>query len=75
MLIKKHYYLILIMLLCILQSACTAVAPWERGVLAKPQMALTVNPTLATMRSHNYGSREAASGSSSGAGGGGCGCY
>ena len=75
MLIQKQYSFIVIMLLCLLQSACTSVAPWERGVLAKPQMALIVSPNLTTIRSHNYGSREAASGSSSGAGGGGCGCY
>ncbi|CAA9893065.1 Arginine decarboxylase [Candidatus Methylobacter favarea] len=55
-------------------SGCAPVAPWERGNLAKPQMALDVNPMLSTLRSHNYSSREAASGGSSAAGGG-CGCY
>lgn len=56
-------------------SACTAVAPWERGTLAKAQMAVNPQPLQNAMRAHNYGSREAASGSSAGAGGGGCGCY
>jgi hypothetical protein len=55
-------------------SGCAPVAPWQRGNLAKPQMALDTNPMLSTLRSHNYNSREAASGGSS-AGGGGCGCY
>lgn len=54
-------------------SGC-AVAPWERGILAKAQMALEPHPSQTEYRGHTYGSREAASGSSSGAGGG-CGCY
>ncbi|MCQ8130185.1 DUF4266 domain-containing protein [Methylomonas rivi] len=51
-----------------------AVAPWERGTLAKPQMALEPNPLQTELRGHAYGAREAATGSSSGSGGG-CGCY
>lgn len=54
-------------------SACS-VAPWERGILAKPQMALDSHPIQTEFRGHAYGSREAATGSSVGAGGG-CGCY
>ena len=55
-------------------SGCAQVAPWQRGTLAKPQMALEPYPMQNTYNAHIYGSREAASGSSS-AGGGGCGCY
>lgn len=55
-------------------SGCTPVAAWERGTLARPQMALDPRPALSALRAHNYGSREAAAGGSS-AGGGGCGCY
>ena len=55
-------------------SGCTPVAPWQRGTLAKPQMALNPYPMQNTFNTHIYGSREAATGSSS-AGGGGCGCY
>ncbi|MFZ4700332.1 MAG: DUF4266 domain-containing protein [Candidatus Methylumidiphilus sp.] len=55
-------------------SACTTVAPWERGNLAKPHMALNPSPMQSTLRSHQYGSREASSGGGV-AGGGGCGCY
>jgi hypothetical protein len=54
--------------------ACAHVDAWERGNLAKPQMAIETNPLLNSMRAHNYGSREAGA-SNSFAGGGGCGCY
>lgn len=55
-------------------TACTTVQPWERGNLAKPQMALDPYPLQSALRAHNYGSREAAAGGSA-AQGGGCGCY
>ena len=55
-------------------SGCAPVAPWERGILAKPQMALDPQPLQNGIRAHHYGSREAASGVST-SGGGGCGCY
>jgi hypothetical protein len=55
-------------------SGCAEVAPWERGNLAKPQMALDPTPMQTGFRSHIYGSREAASGGDAGSGGG-CGCY
>ncbi|NOU20463.1 MAG: DUF4266 domain-containing protein [Methyloglobulus sp.] len=54
--------------------ACAAVQPWERGNLAKPQMALDPYPLQSALRAHNYGSREAAAGGNA-AQGGGCGCY
>jgi hypothetical protein len=55
-------------------SACAPVQPWERGNLAKPQMALDPHPLQSALRAHIYGSREAAAGSNA-AQGGGCGCY
>ena len=55
-------------------TACAPVQPWERGNLAKPQMALDPYPLQSTLRAHNYGSREAATGGNA-AQGGGCGCY
>jgi Domain of unknown function (DUF4266) len=58
----------------ILLSACAPVQPWERGNLAKPQMALDPYPLQSALRAHNYGSREAAAGGNA-AQGGGCGCY
>ncbi len=53
---------------------CANPDAWERGVLAKPQMALVPHPLQSALRSHVYGSREAASGGDAAAGGG-CGCY
>lgn len=54
-------------------SGCAPVAPWQRGKLAKPQMALDPHPMQNAFQTHIYNSREAASGTSA-AGGGGCGC-
>ncbi len=55
-------------------SGCAAVEPWERSVLAKPEMALDPHPLQSKINTHVYNSREAAMGGDS-AGGGGCGCY
>lgn len=53
---------------------CAEVMPWERGILAKPHMAVEPDPLQRSLRSHTYGSREAAAGGDF-SGGGGCGCY
>lgn len=63
----------LLLVLSIGVSACSPVAPWQRGKLAKPQMALDPYPLQGAFQAHIYNSREAALGGSS-AGGGGCGC-
>lgn len=55
-------------------SGCAAVAPWERGHLAKPHMALEPYPVQKALREHIYTAREAASGGGATSGGG-CGCY
>lgn len=55
-------------------SGCSAVSPWERGTLAKSEMSLEPVPLQSIFRSHQYGSREAASGGGQSSGGG-CGCY
>ncbi|MGH8535385.1 MAG: DUF4266 domain-containing protein [Gammaproteobacteria bacterium] len=55
-------------------SGCAAVAPWERGNLAKPHMALEPHPGLRALRNHTYMSREAGLAGGTAAGGG-CGCY
>jgi Domain of unknown function (DUF4266) len=65
---------LLLLMMSIALVACTSVQPWERGNLAKPQMALDPHPMQSALRGHNYGSREAAAGSNA-AQGGGCGCY
>jgi hypothetical protein len=69
----KYIKIIFLMLLSHVLTGCS-VAPWERGSLAKPQMALDSHPMQTDFRGHAYGSREGATGSSVGAGGG-CGCY
>jgi hypothetical protein len=65
---------LLLLALSISLSACAPVQPWQRGNLAKPQMASDPYPLQSSLRAHNYGSREAAAGSNA-AQGGGCGCY
>lgn len=64
----------LLLVLSLSMAGCSTVAPWERGNLAKPHMALETNPGQRVVRVHVYNSREAAAGGDS-AGGGGCGCY
>ena len=56
-------------------GGCSAlgVKPWQREVLARPQMALNAAPMDAAIDDHIYFSKEAASGGRS-FGGGGCGC-
>lgn len=56
-------------------TGCATVQPWERSILAKPQMTLSPNPYSSEMRGHIYSSREAGAGGSLANGGGGCGCY
>jgi Domain of unknown function (DUF4266) len=65
---------VLLSIIGISLTACAPVQPWERGNLAKPQMALDPYPLQSALRAHNYGSREAAAGGNA-AQGGGCGCY
>jgi hypothetical protein len=62
-----------VVLLTFLLTGCVQVAPWERGRLAKPQMALDPYPSQSAILEHTYQSREAG-GSLKGIGGG-CGCY
>ena len=49
------------------------VQPWERDVLARPEMSLDADPLDAAIDDHIYFSKEASSGGR-GFGGGGCGC-
>jgi len=61
-------------LLALLLAGCgTAPKAWERGVLAKPEMAIAPDPLLASYRDHAFVSKEQASGGGS-APAGGCGC-
>jgi hypothetical protein len=54
-------------------GAVTPVQPWQKGVLAKPEMTFEGDRLEAGFAEHIYSSKEAASGGS-GVGGGGCGC-
>ena len=57
--------------LCV--CACTTVAPYQRGHLAREDMALEANPGFAKAIEKTFAAKEAASGGAS-VGGGGCGC-
>lgn len=63
----------LLLLATLLGGGCANVQPWERGYLAKREMAFDPNPATAIQMQHLYSSKEAASGGY-GVGGGGCGC-
>lgn len=66
----KPVYLLIV---CGFTQGCADVAPWERGNLAKPEMAITPNPSQNHFRDHVYTSKEASQGGHGGNGGG-CGC-
>lgn len=53
--------------------AIQPVAPWQKGVLAKPAMGFEADRLEAAFAEHIYTSKEAASGGAA-VGGGGCGC-
>jgi hypothetical protein len=53
--------------------ACAGVQPWDRDVLARPDMQIVSDPVEAAADEHIYFSKEASSGGQ-GFGGGGCGC-
>lgn len=59
--------------LSLLLIGCSSVQPWQKGNLAKPQMAFDSDPLQTRFEEHTYFSKEGASGGSS-IGGGGCGC-
>jgi len=66
--------LVFLMAAC-LASGCAGmgVEPWERDLLARPDMELITDPVEAGLDDHIYFSKEASSGGQ-GFGGGGCGC-
>jgi len=68
-------YRITILLTSLTLSACSSlgVKPWERDILARPEMQLIDNPVESALDDHIYFSKEASSGGR-GFGGGGCGC-
>lgn len=61
------------MLLAVTGCVSIGVKPWQREILAKPEMAVTAYPLDAAIDDHIYFSKEATNGGRS-FGGGGCGC-
>lgn len=55
------------------QQACTEVRAWERGNLAREEMAWDPDPLESALNDHIFFSKEASSGGNNAAGGG-CGC-
>lgn len=72
---KRHMLLILNLFLCslFLVGCVQKLSPWERGNLAKPQMAFETQVLDSAIMKHTFSSKEAATGGY-GVGGGGCGC-
>ena len=54
-------------------GGCTAVAPYQRGYLAREDMAFDADPGTAKSIEKTFAAKEAASGGAA-VGGGGCGC-
>lgn len=69
----KTFARLLILAALAMLAACTPVAAWERGNLARPEMALESDPLGSALDDHVYFSKEASSGGNSTSGGG-CGC-
>ena len=69
----NYRQLLLLSMAVLLLGGCTVVEPWERDVLARPEMSLDASPLDAAIDDHIYFSKEASSGGR-GFGGGGCGC-
>jgi hypothetical protein len=69
----KYGLLLASALLLLSGCANVGVQPWERDVLARPEMSLDADPLDAAIDDHIYFSKEASSGGR-GFGGGGCGC-
>ncbi|WP_348697969.1 DUF4266 domain-containing protein [Duganella fentianensis] len=66
-----------VLAVCLQLSGCASLAPvqpWQKGILAKPEMTFAGDNIGNEFNEHIYSSREGASGGS-GANGGGCGCY
>ncbi len=73
MLMNKQLKASAILLAVCLLTACADVRPWERGYLAREEMAWDTDPLERQLNDHIFFSKEASSGGNSAAGGG-CGC-
>jgi len=64
---------VLLAALCLAAAGCAQVAPYQRGYLARPDMAMDASPGMVRAMERTYVAKEAAVGGAS-VGGGGCGC-
>jgi hypothetical protein len=67
---------VMVLATALLLSGCAGIGdvkPWEKGLLAKPEMSFDSDRLETLLSEHTYASKEAASGGN-GVGGGGCGC-
>ena len=73
--IQKSLYALLLMIILGLSGCAlgTAVQPWEKETLARPEMTFEGDKLDTAFTEHIYSSKEGASGGA-GVGGGGCGC-
>ena len=62
-----------VVLVILILTSCESVQPWERGMLARPEMQLSSGRLSDAFYEHVYYSKEASSGGT-GAAGAGCGC-
>ena len=69
----RGYRTVILLAATLWLTACQNVQPWERGVLARPDMQLESDPLGAKLAAQVYYSKEASSGGASPAGAG-CGC-
>ena len=67
--------LVLLFILAAAISGCASmqVKPWDRDLLAEPQMSFNAEPMLSALDEHIYFSKEGSLGGQD-ASGGGCGC-
>ena len=70
---KKLFAVASAVCVSVLLVGCETVQPWQKGNLAKPDMAFDPDPLATRFADHAYHSKEGASGGLS-VGGGGCGC-
>jgi hypothetical protein len=69
----NRFPLLIAAILLLEGCANLGVEPWERDLLAKPEMQLISDPIEVGLDDHIYFSKEASTGGA-GTGGGGCGC-
>ena len=64
---------LILLMLAMFTAACAPVKSWERGNLARPEMAFSSDPLAQQIQDHIYHSKEGSSSVVAGSGGG-CGC-